>query len=291
MATLTNLISRYVDQRHRVGEFTTYTAGTVTYILNQLDRAHGDRPLDKFGPATIDRWQASIGHLAPATRNLYAAHVRQFCRWLVLRDVIARDPARLLKTVPEPRRTIVTFTHDEVDRLLAVAPDARAVAIIQLMYGAGARCCEVSRIQVPDFDPKAKTVIFTGKGGHERVVPLDDECVAALERYLDQTGRVRGPLIRSELVPHQGLGSKTISIYVRRWIAEAGLKVRPWDGRSPHAIRRTAVSEVAEEAEDPRVAQEFAGHVSLRTTEEHYLRRRSSEDVRRAVEARRRRAA
>lgn len=288
MATLTPHIERYVTQRREAGEFTAYTAQQVTYVLADLAEAHGRRPLNQFGPATLDRWQRSIAGNAAATRALYTSHVRSFCRWLHIRDVVRRDPSRALAPVPQQRQAIVTFTCEEMEHLLAAAPDLRARAILELMYGAGARCVEVSRLLVQEFDPRSKEVLLHGKRLKERTVPLDSPTVDAVEAYLDSVGRVRGPLVRSEVTITRGLGSKTISIYTRRWIAEAGLKHRPWDGRSPHAIRRTAVSEVAESAHDLREAQEFAGHSSVRTTEEHYARRVVAEKVRVAVEGRER---
>lgn len=286
MTTLSTHVERYIIHRRDAREFTPYTADQVTYVLSHLDRIHGNRPLNQFGTATLDRWRASVGGLAPGTIALYTAHVRQFCRWLHTREVITRDPSRVLGAVPQPRHVVVTFTADEMTRLLAYAPNPRARAIIELMYGAGARCCEVSRLQTEQYDPRSREALFTGKGGHQRIVPLDTSTTTALDAYLAETGRKRGPLIRSEVSPNRGIGAKTVSIYVRRWIAEAGLKEGPWDGRSPHAIRRTAVSEVCEASEDLREAQEFAGHRSLRTTEEHYARRLATAKVRGAVERR-----
>lgn len=95
-----------------------------------------------------------------------------------------------------------------------------------------------------------------------------------------------GPLIRSELCPTHGVAAKTISGYMRRWMIDAGVKVRPLDGRSAHALRRTAASDVADEGYDIRVVQHMLGHERVETTIRHYLRPIAMRQMREAMEGR-----
>lgn len=286
--TLAPLITAHVRHRLTAGEVTKDTAASIRSLLGGLDRAHGRRPLAQFGPATIDRWRSSTGHLAPTTRALYLAHVRTFCAWLHRNGHITHpDPAGHVRPPKLPRRSPVTFTGDDVAAVLEVVQgDRRATAIVRLLYDLGLRCVEVSRLQVDDYDPRRRTILIVGKGGHERVLPVPESCARALDAYLDEVGRRAGPLVRSLQSPNRGLGAKTISIYGRRWIAAAGLKTSPFDGRSPHGFRRTAGSELMEASGDIRAVQELLGHSQIETTARYYLRRVSLGELREAMEGR-----
>lgn len=136
-----------------------------------------------------------------------------------------------------------------------------------------------------DYDPAAATIEVTGKGLHERVVPVPGEVAAVLDRYLSTVGVMSGPLIRSSRIPSRGLSAETISTYVSRWMADAGVKVGRWDGRSAHALRHTAASDVLDVCGDLRVVQAMLGHEHLSSTS-IYLRRAKLDQLRAAMEGR-----
>lgn len=286
MTTLDPLIHRYIDHRHRTGEITLTTAVSLRSLLAGLSTTHGNRPLDQYGPKTIDRWRESIGHLAPATRANYTSHVRSFSRWLIAQGKITADPTTHLRPIPRSRRAPVTLTPPEVGKLIAHAPDLRAEAIVELMVGCGCRCVEVSRLRVDDYDPRSYTIRLRGKGGHEREIHVPAETRHALDAYLETVGRVAGPLIRNEVHPNRPLAPKTISIYVRRWMRTSGVKVRALDGRSAHGLRRTCGSDVMDQTGDIRVVQEMLGHADIQTTAAYYLRRVTADQLRDAMEGR-----
>ena len=161
----------------------------------------------------------------------------------------------------------------------------RARAVVWLMVGCGCRCVEVARLRVEDYDPRGATVRLTGKGGHERVVPVPSDVAGALDAWLDERGRVAGPLIASRIDGH-ALAPHTLSAYVRRWMRAAGVKVSALDGRSAHGLRRTAASDVMDACGDITVVQEMLGHREVDTTARHYLRRVTVAHMREAMEGR-----
>lgn len=266
MTTLTSFINRYLAGRKARGEITQKTMEDMRCTLYSLDRAFGRRPIQRFGPATVDRWLELGGHMAPSTRRHRLSVARVFCRWLVEVKVVKVDATAHVPTIRQPRRVPTTLHHGEVARLLASQPSARAQAIIWLMVGCGCRCVEVARLATSDYDPDGLTLRLVGKGGHERVVPVPVEVAVALDRYLDETGRVAGPLIRSEANQRAGLDAGTISIYMTRWMAGAGIKTRRYDGRSAHGLRRTAASDVMDTSHDVRIVQHMLGHEHISST-------------------------
>jgi integrase len=284
VTTLHGEIVAYVTARRSRGEIKASTASDLRWTLAGLDRSFGNRPLDQFGPAAIDRWLASIGDLSDATRREYLSRVRGFAQWLLATGKIRTDPTSHVPTIRQARRAPRTLSGEQVAALLRVLPDRRARAIVLLMVGCGCRCAEVAGLRVEDYD--RRTITVRGKADHERTLPVPAEVAKAIDAYLDETGVVAGPLIRSQLHPSRGVAPATLSSYVRRWMRDARIKARALDGRSAHALRRTAASDVMDRCRDVRAVQAMLGHERLETTARAYLRPVTIEALREAMSGR-----
>jgi len=215
-----------------------------------------------------------------------------FSRWLVRRDVIRADITADLPPVRMARQMKRALPAGDVSLLLAACPDKRARAIVWLMVGCGLRCCEVSGLETGDYDERGATMFITGKGGHERVVPVPSEVGVVLDAYLDEVGRGRGPLIRRSEYHrqrnrdrHEGLAADTVGGIVVEAMKAAGIKSRRRDGVSAHALRHTAASDVLDGCKDLRVVQQMLGHAHLATTA-IYLREVDLGTMREAMEGR-----
>lgn len=285
--TLAPYVAAHLGERRRRGEITFRTFQHRGYHLRGLVESFGARPVESFGPAAVLRWQETIGHLSAGTRRNQLSTVRVFGRWLVARKVIKRDPTAGLPYVKQPRKAARALPEDAAARILGAAPDARGRAIVWLMLGCGLRCCEVAHLEVADYDPTGRTLFVRGKGGHERVLPVPDAVAHALDAYIVEAGSAYGPLIRSVRASRAscGLLPGSISNLLSIWVADAGVKVRPRDGVSAHALRHTAASDVLERCHDLRVVQQMLGHVHLSTTA-IYLRQAAMGDMRTAMEGR-----
>jgi integrase/recombinase XerC len=285
VGTLAPMVREYLRGRVARGEITRPTSVDLSYTLAGLVESFGRRPLSQLGPKAIDRWLESIGHHAPATRREYLSRVRGFCHWMVAQGHIVDNPTDHVPTIRQPRQVPRTLTTNEVAMLLHACPDARARAVVWLMVGCGLRCVEVSRLDVQDYDADGRTISVTGKAGHERRLPVPCEVAAAVDAYLDEAGRPAGALIRARGTADR-LSPRTLSGYVRGWMVAAGVKTSPLDGRSAHALRRTAGSDVMDACGDIRVVQEMLGHVRIETTAMSYLRPVAMGKLRVAMEGR-----
>lgn len=283
MGTLHHHVIKYLRGRVDRGEISRVSADGIAKTLRGFSRSFGSRPLAQLGPRAIDRWLATIGHYAPATRREYLSRVRTFCRWLMAEGHIIADPTEHVKPIRQPRTVVVTLTEPQVAALLGACPDARARAIVWLLVGCGCRCIEVERMLVEDYDPRQRLLLLRGKGNHERQVPTPAAVAAALDAHLDEAGRRAGPMFLGE---RGGLRSATIGTYVRRWMRDAGVKSAPFDGRSAHGLRRTAGSDVMDRTNDLRAVQAMLGHVRVETTAKHYLRPVPLDHLRAAMEGR-----
>lgn len=255
------------------------------YTLYSLDRSFGERPLVQFSARAVERWSEQHPQWKPGTRHTYLSTVRVFVVWLAKRRVIAPgtfdDIAMPRKPKPAPR----PIAREDIARLLAVAPDSRALLVITLQWSLGLRCIGVSNLLVEDIDFIGGTVTVREKYGQERRLPLLPEVRIVLDRFLAEYPATSGPLLRSRLHPWRGLTPAYVGELVARWMVLAGVKAKPGDGRGAHALRHSCLTEVAEASPDPWVLAELAGWADI-STASYYVRRASTDRVRAALEAR-----
>lgn len=283
--TLGWLAQEYLGGRLRRGELALSTITQQRSVLGLLVSLHGARALDRFGDGTIRRWQEATGHLKPSTRASAWSAIVGFTRWLHDQGHIKRDPCHGIKAPRRPRTEPRALDGGAVGELIAVAPDARARAIIWLEVGLGLRRIEVHRLRVEDWLRRDQLLRVVGKGSHERTVPMIRAASHALDDYLAEWPATVGPMIRSTTDPSRPLSLSALSHYMARWMYDAGIKHAPRDGVNGHALRHTAASDVLDQCDDLRVVQEMLGHQNLATTAV-YLRRARIGKMREAMEGR-----
>lgn len=261
---LAALAARYVALRARQGRFAPTTVRTVTSTLRRFTAAVGDVPASRLRERHVTAWLAGAG--TPATAAARLSQVRGFCRWLVESGHLRADPTAAVAG-PSQRRTVPrVLPHGQVEALLGACPDSRARLIVSLMIQEGLRCCEVSRLELGDVDPVERLMLVRGKGGHERVLPITDETWEALAAYLDDEAAPAGPLIRSHLDGRSPIPPERVSQLVAGWMRRAGIKQARRDGRSAHALRRTAATDMLRGGAALHDVQAVLGHTSLATT-------------------------
>ncbi|HSS12232.1 MAG TPA: tyrosine-type recombinase/integrase [Acidimicrobiales bacterium] len=301
--TLAALVETYVSDRLARGEIGASTAKQFRIRLGSLSSAGPtDQSAADVDRETILAWQATIGHLAPASRKAYLSTVRSFCRWCVTSGFMDADPTVTVGRVRLSRRVPRALSHDQVAQVFAAAGmDVRMRTILWLMVGCGLRCVEVANLTVADYDRNAGTLFVKGKFDNERVLPVPDEVAAALDFYLQVGGWQVGPLIRTvrsglqtsgarqrgEARPGgaSGLGALAISQQVSALMTKAGIKSHAYDGTSAHALRHTCASDVLDRCHDLRLVKELLGHLHLSSTE-IYLRNADLDQLRDAMEGR-----
>lgn len=282
--TLDPLLTRYVRERHARGEFNDKTMRSVESTLRQFSLSYGRRPLERISGRDVERWlteQVKAGH-KPSSRASRLSQVRCFIEWLRVRKMIRHDPMIDVKAPRRPRQVVHIIEKVDVDRVLAACPDSRARAIVMLMYVLGVRCIEIERLNVEDWNRTARVIRLVGKGLHEREVPVVPVVADALEAYLSDFPASSGPLFRSFVRQGRRLGAKYVSEQVSEWQTAAGVKMRPYDGVSAHAFRRTAATELLRATNDLTSTQELLGHANPATLAP-YLQRANVERVRAAL--------
>ncbi len=192
------------------------------------------------------------------------------------------DPSRLVPTPALPARLPHPLTIDQVEALIEAAGrpgtgrDAteralRDRALLELLYGLGARISEATGLDLDDLDAAERSALLRGKGGRHRVVPVGRYALAALAAYLT---RGRPALAaRGTGTPAVFLGSRGTRLtrqaawqIVQRAAAAAELTDLP-EPISPHTLRHSYATHLLHGGADVRSVQELLGHASVTTTQ------------------------
>lgn len=266
-APVVDYIDPYLQDRMRRHELTPLTARNVRSSLGRFATSCGDRPLRNIGPRHVEDHLGDIGHLSAATRRGALSMIRSFARWLVRRDYARKCFTDEVPAVKTPRHLPRALPAEAVGEVLAMCGDERARLMVLLMVQEGLRCVEVSGVEVGDVDFLRRTVRVTGKGGHQRVLPISDETYRCMSTYLTEYPATSGPLIRSYLQPWRPLNADTISGMVSELMRGAGVKRFSRDGVSAHALRHTMATDAIRSGAHLRDVQHALGHAHLATTE------------------------
>ena len=211
-----------------------------------------------------------------AARTLVA--VRGLHRFLALEGVLDTDPARRVSPPRTPARLPKAIPVEDVERLLEAASvgdtpaSLRDRALLELLYGTGARISEAVGLDVDDVEREDGVVRLRGKGGKERIVPMGSYATAALSAWL-----VRGrPVLATRGDGTPALFLNTRGSRLSRQSAWSVLRTcaerAEVEGHlSPHTLRHSFATHLLEGGADVRVVQELLGHASVTTTQVYTL--------------------
>lgn len=281
--TTATLAHYWVDGRRRRGEIVASTATTQRDTLRGFAACAPADP-SRITKRAVERWMATTTHLAPGTRRTRWSTVRCFLRWLQREGHLKRDPMAHLTPPKVPRAVHRALASEQVEALLRVCEDQRDRLIITLGWRLGLRRAEIAGLEVGDINPGTRCALVTGKGGHERHVPLTRAATAELDRYLSWAGVTAGPLLRLPRYPERGVSAPWVGRRVTLLCYAAGIKARPRDGVSTHALRHSLATDMHESGASVLAIRDVLGHRSLVTTE-IYVRGMGVEQLRAAMEA------
>ena len=215
-----------------------------------------------------------------STMKKKVSALRSFFRFLLKREIIARNPAAGLRSPKVPKGLPRFLTVDQAFRVVEAPPKedrrskvlrVRDQALLETLYGTGVRVGELASMNVADCDFSELSIRVLGKGGKERVVPLGESAADALNVYLRER---LGILAKSKEPDDDAL-----------WLSQRGRRIsvrqvqnivrRHGDagaGRGdlhPHAMRHSCATHLLDAGADLRSIQELLGHSSLSTTQRY----------------------
>lgn len=287
MPTTYTAAIRYVDEKRRLGRIGKASARHYLYTLTGFADAIGNPAVNRLNREHVEKWLLSLGEIAPNTARRSLSTVRNFAAWCVEHELLRRDPTVGMRGPRVPRTMPRNLATTDVANVLDVL-DLRGRAAVLFMVQEGLRAGEVVGLTTDALDLDRQIAFVRGKGGHEREVPVSDETLAAVAEYLAESPAGPGmPLLRNYERPTKPITVGHLSRIVSEAMLSVGVKQRPNDGRSAHALRHTCATDMLDHGADVREVQEMLGHANLSTTVNVYLRRqRARETLRRAAAGR-----
>jgi integrase/recombinase XerD len=218
-------------------------------------------------------WLSEQG-LAPNSAMRHVASLKVFFRYLQLEGALVDNQAELLGSQKLWQRVPQVLSPQQVDQLVAAPRRAdrywrRDRALLEMLYATGCRVSELSHLRLLDVHLSERTAQCRGKGDKQRLVPLGDRAVEAVERYLvDERGPLAGrrsPTPEWMFLSARGgrLGRERIWELIKRYAARVGAPPEI----SPHSLRHSFATHLLAGGADLRQVQEMLGHESIATTQ------------------------
>ncbi len=206
--------------------------------------------------------------------------LRGFYRWLLMDGRVEADPTVNVESPASWKVLPKSLGEAEVAGMLgragmaaragdadgpALALRVRDHAILELLYAGGLRVGEICSLRVEDFRADVQRMAVRGKGDKERIVPVGDQAVRAMEAYLER-GRPRLVKVGGGMQRAMFLSTRGRAL-TRQWVWTM-VRGASEDGRaSPHMLRHSCATHMVEHGADLRTVQVFLGHADIGTTE------------------------
>lgn len=246
----------------------------LSAFLKFLKEKRHDVSLLEVTVEDIQAWLAQM-HLQTkaTTANRRLATLRRFYGWAIQSRQIEEDPCLHIKPAKQAARFPKTLSEAQVELLLA-APDLttpgglRDKAMLETLYATGLRVSELISLKTFHLALNEGFVrVVEGKGGKDRIVPLGEEAVYSLQRYL-QEGRpelLKGRLDDAVFITRLGsvMSRQAFWQLVKKYAKQQDIQVP----LSPHVLRHAFATHLLNHGADLRVVQMLLGHADISTTQ------------------------
>jgi integrase/recombinase XerC len=200
--------------------------------------------------------------------------IRSFFKYLNREGILASNPGRLVSTPRREKRLPAVLTADDAQRLME-APgrlthgDSETIfrdrAVLETLYSTGIRASELTGMNRADIDQHDRLVRIRGKGRKERVVPIGQKALDAVDAYLSSKRNTIDPAAVFTGPSGKRLTARTVQRILENYRKSLGLAQKA----SPHTLRHSFATHLLESGADLRAIQELLGHASLSTTQRY----------------------
>ena len=198
--------------------------------------------------------------------------LRKFFQYLAQEKIIEKDPMLLIDTPKKKQHLPQVLTKEEVEKLL-YSPNTGQVlglrdrAMLELMYATGLRISEIINLKLEDLHLTMGTLQTLGKGHKERIVPVGDEAIKWVNRYLEEA---RPKLLKQKRSNYlflnfhgNNLTRQGVWKNLKAEVRKAGIQ----KNITPHTLRHSFATHILENGADLRIVQELLGHADISTTQ------------------------
>ena len=208
------------------------------------------------------------------------ASLRSFYRYLQREGIVGPNPAEAIRTPKQPKHLPRVLTKDDAAALMEfpvgqTRSSFRDSALLETLYSTGARVSEIVGINLEDLRASEWLVHLRGKGRKERIVPIGDVALRAIQAYLAQRPLTDSRGLTTTKTTHapspvfrNNRGGRLTTRSVARIVACYSNRLAG-GSVSPHTLRHSFATHLLDEGADLRSIQEMLGHASLSTTQKY----------------------
>jgi integrase/recombinase XerD len=219
--------------------------------------------------------------LSPRSRARALSSIRGFHRFLMAEKYVGKDPTLLLESPRIIRALPRLLSQQEVESLLAAPTGTEPLALrdramLEVLYATGLRVSELVGLKLADINRDIGCLSTLGKGSKQRLVPLGEVALSAMEEYLAD-GRAflkPGPGCQNLFLNRRGSGLSRQGFWkiLRRIALKSGIGCTIY----PHMLRHSFATHLLENGADLRAVQVMLGHADISTTQiyTHVIRER-----------------
>ena len=245
---------------------------TVASYCSDVEKflsAYGGRPEDA-GPADIEDYLATRSQLSERSQARLVSSLRSFFDWMVKEGYISDNPC---DRVEAPKLGVYlpsVLSEEEVDSIIRCVDTSswmgkRDRAILEVLYGCGLRVSEASGLKISSVFFEHGFIRIIGKGNKERLVPIGEMAMEALEAYMEDRPVPAAKDDDLVFLNRFGKSISRVSLFkiVKKYTLAAGIMKEI----SPHTFRHSFATHLIEHGADLRGVQEMLGHENIATTE------------------------
>jgi integrase/recombinase XerD len=255
-----------------------HTLSAYARDLADAEAGLGSGGLMKADETAVEAWFASLATrgLSAATASRRRSAVRQFYRFVLGEGWRADDPSRRIEAPKQGRSLPRTLSREEVEALLAASAaredggGARMLALVEMAYASGLRVSELLSLKVEAVRRDPEWLIVKGKGGKERLVPLNPAARQAVAAWLAVRDAARKPKAPDSpwLFPSTGASGHLTPRRFAQMLDQTAIDAGIDPARvSPHVLRHAFATHLLEGGADLRVVQTLLGHADIGTTQ------------------------
>ncbi|WEV69831.1 site-specific tyrosine recombinase XerD [Bifidobacterium sp. ESL0775] len=255
-------------------------AADIRKYLGWLD-ARGVKDLASVTSHDVEAYVAALDKAGESGRSKARrlASVHEFHKFALMQGVVADDVSARVKAPKASGHLPDVLSIDEVTRLLDTAAMGgtedpvvlRDKALLEFMYATGCRVSEAVGADLNDIDTDERVVVLTGKGSKQRLVPLGEYAIKALQRYIS-LGRPQLEAKAKDAKERRAIflnkrGRRISRQTVWEVVKTAGERAHIAKPLHPHTLRHSFATHLIQGGADVRTVQELLGHASVTTTQ------------------------
>ena len=232
-------------------------------------------------PKTVDRkdienFMQSLHEIGLSEKSLsrILSGVKAFYKYLLLEDIIDLDPTALVQGPKVTRSLPDVLSKEEIFHIIESVDLSdplghRNKAMIEMLYACGLRVSELVNFSLSGFFPEEEFIRVIGKNDKERLVPISERAIRAIQWYVQHDRNSLPKIKKSDedivFLNRRGARLTRVMVFhiIKRYVAEAGIQ----KVISPHTFRHSFATHLVEAGADLRAVQEMLGHESILTTE------------------------